>query len=151
MASTTKVLLNKFLKLDQAIKRKEGEVEKMKEELGPVHDELLQRFQSEGTRSLSTQNGSTVYINRQLWASGSVEDKSVMLAVLKEHPDTKDLVKENVNTQTLSGYVREKIEEHFGKEQTLKNETELLEALPLPLRTVLKITERFQLKARRSS
>ena len=151
MASTTKVLLNKFLKLDQAIKRKEGEVEKMKEELGPVHDELLQRFQSEGTRSLSTQNGSTVYINRQLWASGSVEDKSVMLAVLKEHPDTKDLVKENVNTQTLSGYVREKIEEHFGKEQTLKNETELLEALPIPLRTVLKITERFQLKARRSS
>lgn len=151
MASTTKVLLNKFLKLDAMIKRKEGEVDTLKEELAPIHDELLERFQKEGTKSLSTQNGSTVYLNRQLWASSGEGGAEVMAEALKLHEETKELVKEKVNTQTLSSWVREKIEEHFGTEQTKKSETELLEALPEPLRAVLKITEKFQLKARRSS
>ena len=150
MASTTKILLNKFIKLDQQIKRKEGEVDKLKEELGPIHDELLQRFQNEGTASHKTSSGTTVYINRQLWAGSSESGPDVMMEALKSNPDTQDLVKEKVNTQTLSSWVREKIEEHFGTEQTKKSETELLEALPEALRPVLKITEKFQLKARRS-
>ena len=151
MASTTKILLNKFIKLDQQIKRKEGEVDKLKEELGPIHDELLQRFQNEGTASQKTTSGTTVYINRQLWA-GMTDglDSAVMIERLKEHPETKELVKEKVNTQTLSSWMREKVQEYFGPEQTKKSEMELLDALPESLRPVLKITEKFQLKARRS-
>jgi len=150
MASTTKILLNKFTKLDSQIKRKEGEVEDLKKQLIPIHDELLKRFQQEGTASLKTATGTTVFIRRELWASGSVEDRSVVCTVLKAHPETKDIVKENYNTQTLSSWVREKIEECFGSEQTKKNEAELLQALPQSLQAVLKITEKFSLRARRS-
>ena len=150
MASTTKILLNKFIKYDQMIKRKEGEVDKLKEELAPIHDELLQRFQNEGTASHKTASGTTVYINRQLWAGSSDAGPEVMMEALKSNPDTSDLVKEKVNTQTLSSWVREKIEEYFGEEAKKKSEHELLEALPASLRPVLKITEKFQLKARRS-
>lgn len=57
MAASTKDLVNRFIKLDTAIKKKEGEVEKLKEERGLLEAELMPRFEQAGIASMKSTIG----------------------------------------------------------------------------------------------
>ena len=58
------------------------------------------------------------------------------------------MVKEKVNTQTLSAYIREQEKEQFGASVSAKPE-EIIEVLPEGLRAAVNITEKFSLRCRK--
>jgi hypothetical protein len=150
MSATTKDLVKKFIKLDQSIKKKEGEVDKLKEEKGPLEAELLRRFQEGGIASMKSSTGVNVYIRRDLWSGAVDGNKDALHAAIKSVPDIANMVKETVNSQTFSAYVRERIDEHFGEDAKKKPVETLKEALPIALQPVTCISEKYSLRATKS-
>jgi len=147
MSATTKDLVKRFIKLDQAIKKKEGEVDTLKQEKGPLEAELLRRFQEGGIASMKSTAGVTVYLRRDLWSGAVDGNKDALHAALKAEPELRDMVKESVNSQTFSAWVRERIEAHFGEDAKKKAVEVLKEALPIALQPVTAITEKYSLRA----
>ena len=147
MAATTKTLVSQFVKLTRAKKKHEGDLEKIAAELAKLDPEIRKRFEEASIQSMKLKGGPNVYIRRELWA-GMLKDvpnaEVLMLEGLKS-AGLGDMVKEKVNTQTLSAWVREQEKEHFG--ETVVSPEELLAVLPEALHTSLKITETFKLRA----
>lgn len=150
MSATTKDLMKKFIKLDQAIKKREGEVDALKKEKGPLEEELLRRFQEGGIASMKSTAGVTVALRRDLWSGAAEGNKDALHAALKALPDTAHMVKETVNSQTFSAWVRERIADHFGEDAKKKAVEQLIAALPLQLQLVTTITEKYSLRATKS-
>jgi hypothetical protein len=149
MSATTKDLVKKFIKLDQSIKKKEGEIDKLKEERRPLEEELMRRFQDGGIASMKSNAGVTVYVRRDLWAGAINEGKEALYAAMKTVDGVKEMVKETVNVQTFSAWVREKIDRHFGEDAKKKPVEELKSALPVELQPVVNLSERFSLRTRK--
>jgi hypothetical protein len=151
MAASTKDLVNSFVKLDQKIKKKEGEVDTMKEERAALETQLLQRFQDGGIASMKTALKVNVYIRRDLWAgAANKENKAELFLALKDLPETRDLVQETVNSQTLSSFVREKARECFGDNLETTKPEDIVKALPEALQSVISVTEKFSLRTSKS-
>lgn len=150
MSVTTEDLVKKFIKLDQAIKKREGEVDQLKEEKGPLEAELLRHFQENGIASMKSTAGVTVSLRRDIWCGAADGNKDALHAALKSLPDTAGMVKETVNSQTFSAWVRERITDHFGEDAKKKAVEQLIAALPLPLQLVTTITEKYSLRATKS-
>lgn len=147
MAATTKTLVNQFVKWSRVKKKHDAELEKANEELRNLEAEILKRFEEAGLQSMKLTDGATVHIRREVWA-GQVQDvdnaEFMLLEGLKS-AGLGDLVKEKVNTQTLSSWVREKQKEIFGDKKVAPEE--LLAALPEPLHQTMRITETYKLRA----
>jgi DNA-binding ferritin-like protein len=146
MAATTADLVNEFIELDEQRKGKEGEVDKIKERMAELEPVILERFENAGMQSMKSKMGATIYIRRELW-SGAAEGSEVLLLEVLKSIGMGDLVKEKVNTQTLSAYVREVEKETFNGAAVDPNE--LIKALPEQLQPVLKVTQKFSLRTRR--
>lgn len=149
MAASTKDLVNRFIKLDTQIKKKEGEVEKLKEDRSLLEAELMPRFEQAGIASMKSTSKVTVYVRRELWAGAMNKDTEALCAAIKSVPEIAPMVQEKVNSQTLSAYVRECAKNFFGDEAETKKPDEMLIALPIALRSVVSITEKYSLRSRR--
>lgn len=147
MAATTKTLVNQFVKWTRVKKKHDAELDKAKEELGKLETEILKRFEEAGISSMKLKTGGTVHIRREVWA-GMLKDvpnaEMLLLEGLKS-AGCGDLVKEKVNTQTLSSWVREQAKEQFGDVE--KSPEEILAILPEQLQSAMRITEAFKLRA----
>lgn len=149
MSAPTKTLVTRFIKLDQQIKKKEGEVEKLKEERTALEAELLPRFEQAGLASMHTISGVTVYIRRDLWASAVDKNTEALHAAIKSVPEIKQLVQEKVNAQTFSAYVRECARLQYGDDLDGKSVEEIIKTLPEILQRVTHVTDKYSLRTRK--
>jgi DNA-binding ferritin-like protein len=147
MAATTADLVNEYIDLEDQRKGKEGEIDKIKERLAELEPQIMERFENAGMQSMKSKQGTVIYIRRDLWA-GAKEGADVLLLEALKSVGLGDMVKEKVNTQTLSAYVREQEKEQFGATVTATPE-EILGVLPEGLRGAVHITERFSLRTKR--
>ena len=146
MAATTADLVNEFIDLDKERKGKEGDVEKIKKRMAELEPEIIKRFENAGMQSMKTKTGETCYIRRELWASAAEGAGELLLEVLKAI-GLGDMVKEKVNTQTLSAYVREAEKDLFNG--LAVDPKELVAALPATLQPALKVSQVFSLRTRK--
>lgn len=147
MAATTADLVNEFIELDEQRKKKEADVESIKDRLKELEPQIMERFENAGMQSMKSKQGTTLYIRRELWA-GAAEGAEVLLLERLKAIGLGDMVKEKVNTMTLSAYVREVEKETFNG-QTVKPD-EILKALPEPLQAAVSLNEKFSLRTRKS-
>jgi hypothetical protein len=98
---------------------------------GRLHDIVLRHFEETGTSQVKCE-GRTVHLQSQLWAS------CLDLEPLKKHPDTKAFIREGVNAQTLSAYIRELPRDDEGDVQ-----------LPEGLENAIKVSETTQVQTRK--
>lgn len=129
--------------LDNELKRVNGEIRELEEVL------LEQAFE-DGVDKLTVTIGHddngvpikrTVYLERKVWASP--EDQGQLNEGLRQ-AGLEDYIKETVNTNAISAYVRE-----YDPERNLSPE-DIRAKLPEPIRNALKISEVFKLKSRRA-
>jgi len=146
MAATTADLVNRFIELDEQRKAKEGEIDAIKEELAALEPQIMERFENAGMQSMKSKQGTTLYIRRELWAGAAEGSENVLLHTLKVI-GLGDMVKEKVNTQTLSAYVREQEKEHFNG--SVRKPDEIISILPAPLQAAVALTEKFSLRTRK--
>lgn len=147
MAATTADLVNEFIELDEQRKGKEGEIDKIKERMTELEPQIMERFENAGIQSMKSKQGTVIYIRRDLW-SGAKDGADVLLLEALKSVGLGDMVKEKVNTSTLSAYVREQEKEQFGANVTASPE-EIIGVLPEALRGAIAITERFSLRTKR--
>ena len=146
MAATTADLVNEFIELDEQRKGKEGEVENIKERMAELEPEIMKRFENAGMQSMKSKMGQTIYIRRELWASAAEGAEVLLLETLKAI-GLGDMVKEKINTQTLSAYVREVEKDSFNGQAV--DPVELIKVLPDQLQPALKVTQKFSLRTRK--
>jgi seryl-tRNA synthetase len=146
MAISTKLLVNKFITLDQKIKARDTEVKDLKKLRDELGEQIRTRFEQAGIQSQKSKNGVTVYIKRELWAGFEEGKEAELQAALKEIGHG-DMVKEKVNHQTLSAYVREIEEQTYGEDV---DPQKVVAALPITLQSVIKVSEVFKVQARKS-
>ena len=146
MAATTADLVNQFIELDDKRKRLEGDVDAIKEELKVLEPQIMDRFENAGMQSMRSKSGVTLYIRREVWA-GAAEGAEVLLLETLKSCGLGDMVKEKVNTQTLSAYVREVEKDTFNGASVTPEK--LVQALPPALQTAVAVTERFSLRTRK--
>ena len=128
------------ISLKQKIRRLDGEVKKLKETLKEAEIELL-AYWSENGISKTTIDGTTLYVSRKLWAGGDTDD---LVYALKEE-GLEDLIKPNVNRNTLTAYVKE----ITGATPTMST-GEIHAALPPRLQAAIEITEKITFNMRKS-
>lgn len=80
-----------------------------KEEIDQIEQELVEAMTAEEMQNF-TRNGRMYYLNPRTYVSPVVERKEDLHAWLKEN-GYGDMVKEQVNNQTLGAFVREQLEE----------------------------------------
>lgn len=146
MAATMKDLVKQFIKKDTERKKKEGDVEKIKEELARLQGVLMPMFEKAGVQSVKLTKGESVYIRRDVWA-GAGDGGPVMLMEALKSVGLGDMVKEAVNTQTLSAWVREQEKEHFNGEKVTAEQ--LIAVLPEVVGAAIKVTEKYSLRSGR--
>lgn len=117
----------------------------VKDELAALSDLLATQFALAGVPRM-TVNGRTVYLHRQVWASVQPEDGDLDAAFkVLERYDMGWMVKPTVNSQTLSARIREMEKEFEGLDFQ-----DFLDSLPPDLRDALRITEKFEVRSRKS-
>lgn len=147
MAATTADLVNRFIELEEMRKSREGEIDEIKKEVAELEPQIMERFENAGMQSMKSKQGTVIYVRRDLWA-GAKEGADVLLLEALKSVGLGDMVKEKVNTQTLSAYIREQEKEQFGANVAAKPE-EIIGVLPEGLREAVNITEKFSLRTRK--
>lgn len=140
----TETLATLFANLDRRRKVMEGLAEEMKKHAGQVEAELLPRFRNSGVQSVKV-SGTTVYVERTLWGGAKDGNMPGLCEALKEM-GLDAMVKEGVNAQTFSAYIREQ-EQALSK--TPLPPEELIPKLPEVLQGVVNVSEVFKIRARK--
>ena len=134
------VKLDRYVELSKKLKKMKADAEDIGAEMGGLEEALLEQFAQTGTQSIKTSGGATIYIHKQLWASAQDGDSERLIKSLrKAGEDWSFMVKETVNTQTLSARIRECEADVIGNP-----------ILPAPLVDTVKVTLRTQLRVRKS-
>lgn len=124
--------IERFIELETERRELEARLKELKEEITPLHDQVLTHFEQTGTEKIR-RGGLTLYIHRQLWCRAIDGDYERGCAALKA-AGLEDLVKETFNVHTLSAYVREL--ERMG------------EPIPETFEGAIQTEETFQLRTR---
>lgn len=146
MAATTADLVNQFIELDEKKKKTDEDLEAIKSQMAKLETQIMERFENAGMQSMKSKDGQVVYIRRDLRA-GAVDGASVLLMEALKSAGAGDLVKEAINHQRLSSWVREIEEEKFAGAKVKPEE--LLATFPASLQSTLKITEQFSLRCKK--
>ena len=140
----TETLARLFTVLDNARKVFEKMGESSGKNAAKVESELLPRMRDSGTQSMKVA-GTTVYVERTLWGSAKDGNTAGLCMALKEL-DHGDMVKEGVNAQTFSAYIRE-LEDAVSKIPLPPEE--LIPRLPEKLQPYVHVSEVFKIRARK--
>ena len=103
----------------------------MATELAAREEKLVEEFAQAGIQNIKTATGQTIYLNRQIFAKLTGDQKKSYAALRRA--GLGDFIKEGVNAQTLSAYVRE-----------------LEEVLPKGLQPYIDVTEIYRMRMRSS-
>ena len=144
MAATTADLVKEFVVLSNDIEASDEENDTRKEKLKKLEQQLLGRFERAAVLNMGVL-GKTVYIRKQLWSKHVVDAATTIIALQKSGLDW--LVKEKMDSSTLSAYVREVEKEHTDK-LPLSCE-EIKSFLPVPLQAAIDVTQKITLHVRR--
>ena len=128
--SKTVILHKKKLKL-------ENQLANVKREIEPEEAILLEDMQEAGVGSVKIKSGGSIRIQRTI--RGSAGGNVPRLVMACKESDMEDLVKEGVNANTLSAYVRE-----FDPDNSL-SPRQITKLLPKGVRNAIKVTETIQL------
>jgi hypothetical protein len=132
--------LLRFVKLDRAIKDHEDAAEDLKAKRKELEAKLIENMTHAGLQRV-TVDGTTVYIDRKLWA-GAAEGMPALVAALREE-GMEDMVTESAGAQRLSAWVRE-----FDPDKKDSPET-VVGRLPERLRGLVRVSEVFKLNCRK--
>lgn len=124
--------IDRFIELETERRVLEARLKDIKEEIEPIHQDVLTHFEQTGTEKIR-RGGLTVYIHRQLWARAIDGDYERGCAALRA-AGLGDLVKETFNVHTLSAWLRE--QERMG------------EPIPESFEGAIQTEETFQLRTR---
>jgi hypothetical protein len=97
--------IERFIELETERRELEARLKEVKEEIAPLHEQVLTYFEQTGTSKIK-RSGLTLYVHRQLWARPIDGDYERGCAALKA-AGLEDMVKESFNIHTLSAYIRE--------------------------------------------
>lgn len=97
-------LVQKFTKLTKQKRELEAQLKMVTELVNDVGYQLTEQFSAEGVQSIRTDEG-LVFLKRDIYAS-IPEDKEAAYAAFKS-AGLGDMVKEGINGNTLSAWVRE--------------------------------------------
>ena len=133
--------LRTFAKLTGEKGDLQAKLNSVKIQLNDLETELIEQFQGSGVQSVNI-DGYTVYLRRSLFAGAAGGDKDTMHSVLQGLDDSWNfLVKDSVNSQSLSARIRElDVDEETG-----------MPILPVELKGVIEIFEQFKVNARKSN
>ena len=123
-----------FVECHQRKAQLEKELAQVKARMIQLEGQALHELEEMGTTSIRTKSGHTVYLAKEVYAS-LVEDKEQAHEALRRH-GLDYMVKDNVNGNTLSSWVRERDREE--------------NAIPPELAEVLRITRRLRVKVKKS-
>jgi hypothetical protein len=132
--------LRRYRELRDAQKGSEAEAKALKDEADLIEAELIDAFTEAGTQAINI-DGKTIYLHRSTFAQRKpgVDAEQVMAALVEAGAG--DLIKETVNSQTLSSWYREladAAEEGRG-------------TIPEPVAEVLELGERYSVRLRASA
>lgn len=127
----------KLITLHRKLKKLEAQLENLKDEIAGEEMILLEQMQNAGTGSLKPIGGGLIRIDRKIWASAGGDVQGLVAAC--KASGLEDLVKEGVNGNTLSGYVRE-----YDPDKNLSAE-QITKKLPKGVRNAIRVTEKVQL------
>lgn len=121
-----------YVNLDKERRALENELKQVKADLNAAEETLLRHMEETGMQSTKI-DGITVYLHRQLWAS------ALDIQAILENRDSAFLVKETVNGNSLSSWVRE-----------LDKDDEGQPVLPEDLKEAIKVSEKFAVRTRKA-
>lgn len=127
-------LVGEYVKLKRERDEAEGKAKYLGEHMRAIEADLLEQFATADVKKIS-RDDCTVYVNRQVWASAKDHDSERLCVALKAVAP--QLVKESINSQQLSSYVRE---------ITADGEN----PLPENLANAIELREVFSLRVRKS-
>jgi hypothetical protein len=131
--------VREFVTLSNLRVEQERALSETKERLDALKRALADQFGAASVQRLTYLN-KTVYLSRTLWASlNKSQGEDVVFGVLRAH-GLGDMIKEGVNTQTLSAWARER-EGDF--DQDIKA---FMASLPPALQEVLNLSEVFEVR-----
>tara|TARA_R100000306_G_C4297454_1_gene103323 strand:- start:47 stop:469 length:423 start_codon:yes stop_codon:yes gene_type:complete len=127
--SPLSVLVAEYAALTEQRRKLEAEAKRLATDLAAREEVLVDEFEKAGIQNIKTQTGQTVYLNREIFAKLTGDQKKAHTAFRRA--GLGEFVKENVNTQTLRAYVRE-----------------MDEVLPKGLQPYIDITEVYRMRMR---
>lgn len=132
---------SRLVGIRRQIKGLDAEVTDLKKDAAALEAELLVHMENGEFPTNARIDGATVSIKRQVWAGPKNGDHKVLAQVLYDLGLT-EYVPKTVNTQSLSGYIREQLDD-----DKLKAIEDRLNNLDPRLRDVLNVTERVSIQA----
>lgn len=135
--------LARYVELEQRKRDLKNDLKDVNSEIEALEEKLLPQFEAAGVQNMRI-NGMTVYIHRQLWAGAPEGNREAVIGALRAS-GLEDYVVENFNTQSLSAWVREQVA--MSDDDELED---VYDALPESFRGNVNISERFELRSRRS-
>lgn len=131
----------KYIALYKKKKQLEEKLEATKGDIAELEAELLIEFSEEGMTRVVV-GEATLWLDHKIWASAG-GDMEGAVRVLKLEGN-EDLVKETINRNTLSAWVREQAP------SKLSSPEEIQAALPGGLSKAIKVTETNNIRVRKS-
>lgn len=128
--------LRKYVRLDKEKRELDIKVKKVAAELKESADLVLDYFQRHGMNQFKV-DGITVYMARELWAGREDDVSHEQACAALEEAGLGDYAGPRINSQSLSAHIREL--DAAG------------DPLPPPLVGVIKVSEVFKIKTRKSS
>lgn len=136
-----------FLEFQNLTDRKaklKADLEQVQARLTQLEPMLLNWFGEMDMQSVKA-GGRTFFVHRQLWAGRNGVEQNEFCAAFHS-AGLEDLVTEQVNSQRLSAWVREQAAEL----EAGATPEEIKAHLPGPIRDVIKVSEQFSVRSRRS-
>ncbi len=96
--------IKRIIELKKQLDELDAQTKKLKAEFDALEPEVISYLEQEGLDRV-TMDGRTVFVRRQLWASVK-KDNPFALDILRDH-GLEDFIEEKVNSQRISGFVRE--------------------------------------------
>lgn len=106
-------LADKLKELRDKKKQLENEVKEINTEIEETEQELVQQMLEEEMQNFS-RNGTLFYLNTKTFASPVPDEKEKLYQALKDN-GYGDLVYETVNSNSLSAFIKEQIEQNEGE------------------------------------
>jgi hypothetical protein len=133
--------VNEFISLNREKDALEGRIEAIKQRLAELKIDLVQQFMDANVQNIQV-GDRKVYLARNLWASFyPADDLDCGLDIFRKH-QLDWMIKPTVNGKTLSSWVREQ-----ERASDAIDFTAFVESLPEDLRSVLRISEVFDVRS----
>lgn len=134
------ILMQRYAKTKADIDAMEEKVKALKTKFAEMEPRVVEYMERHGLKKVST-GGRTIYLARKLWASVNGEvPKEEAIERMKNYEGTAAMVKEAVNAQTLSSYVRE-LPRDPSTDKII---------FPPEIEGCIKVSEQFRAKVRKS-